>query len=196
MPNPFRPAVLALAAVALAAPFAFAEDKKEAEAEAPVVAPDFSAATTAGKELKLSDYKGKVVILDFWATWCPPCRAEIPSFVDLAKEHAKDGLVVIGISLDQDPEKLKAFLEENHVEYPVVLDGDHAISTLYREVPGTEGLEGIPTTLIIDRAGMVRKVLVGGHEKEAFEELIAPLLKEKAPEAPKKEEAPKAKPKK
>ncbi len=151
--------------------------------DTPVAAPDFKATDVTGKEFKLSDFHGKVVILDFWATWCPPCRAEIPAFVELSNEFKKDGLEVIGIALERnpDPKVLQKWLTENKVEYTVAIDAKNEITALYKDVPDTNGIQGIPTTLIIDRAGKVRKVLVGGHPKEAFETEVKPLLEEKAP---------------
>ncbi len=167
----------------LACAFALAGDD-----EAHPQAPAFSATDVNGKDFKLDDFKGKVVILDFWATWCPPCRAEIPAFVALDKTYRKDGLVIIGIALEQklDAEPLKKWLKENKVEYTVALDTKKDIVPLYKEVPGTNGLQGIPTTLLIDRSGKVSQVLVGGHPKEAFETAIKPLLAEKAKKAEKK----------
>lgn len=123
-----------------------------------------------GHTIRSADFKGKVMLLDFWATWCPPCRAEIPGFVELQKRHAKDGLAVIGISLDRgDSAGVKSFLEKNGVNYPVAIGTDEMIQAF-------GGVESIPTTFILDRWGRI----VGRHEgfadQEEFEKEIKPLL--------------------
>src|SRR5215471_17519267 len=82
-------------------------------------APDFSLTDIDGKKLNLADFKGKVVLLDFWATWCTPCREEIPHFVELQKQYGPQGLQVIGISMDDDGKPVKKFYEEFKMNYPV-----------------------------------------------------------------------------
>jgi peroxiredoxin len=124
-----------------------------------------------GKTVKLSDFKGKVVILDFWATWCPPCRAEIPSFVELQDKYKDKGLQIIGISVDQDGAKvLKPFIEQNKINYPIIL-ADEKVQSDYG------GIEGIPTTFIIDKEGKISAKHVGLTQKAEFEKEIEPLLK-------------------
>lgn len=124
-----------------------------------------------GKAIHSADFQGKVVILDFWATWCPPCRAEIPGFIELQKRHEKDGLVVIGISLDRgDPAGVKSFLKKNGVNYPVAF-GTEAMVRAFGNI------ESIPTTFILDRAGRIVTKQEGFADKEEFEKEIKPLLK-------------------
>lgn len=123
-----------------------------------------------GKTVKSSDFAGKVVILDFWATWCGPCRMEIPGFIELQKQYADKGLVVIGISLDQDgASAVKPFIEKMGINYPIVL-GDEAVVSAFG------GIEGIPTTFIIDRAGNIVRKHVGYAPKAEFEADIKPLF--------------------
>lgn len=122
-----------------------------------------------GKVVKSSDFNGKVVILDFWATWCPPCKAEIPGFIELQKKYADRGLVVVGISLDeQGPSAVKQFMTKLGMNYTVVM-GDIG---LMRNFGGT----AIPTTIVIDRNGNVVARHVGFASKETFENEILPLL--------------------
>ena len=94
-----------------------------------------------GKTVRSSDFAGKVVVLDFWTTWCPPCRAEIPGFVELQKQYGDKGLVIVGVSLDQQgPEVVTPFMKQFSMNYPVVM-GDAKI------VQAFGGIRGIPTTL-------------------------------------------------
>lgn len=124
-----------------------------------------------GKTVKSTDFAGKVVILDFWATWCGPCRTEIPSFVELQNQYAREGLVVVGVSLDDDATAVvKPFMTKMGINYPVVM-GDE------RVVESFGGIEGIPTTFIIDRAGRIAQKHVGYAPKAVFERDIRPLLK-------------------
>jgi len=124
-----------------------------------------------GELVKSSDFAGKVVILDFWATWCGPCRMEIPGFIELQKQYADKGLVVVGVSLDQDGASVvKSFMEKTGINYPVVL-GDETIVSAFG------GVEGIPTTFVIDRDGKIIRKHVGYTAKAEFEAEIKPLLK-------------------
>ncbi|MBC7542371.1 MAG: TlpA family protein disulfide reductase [Candidatus Sericytochromatia bacterium] len=124
-----------------------------------------------GKPIKLSDYKGKVVILDFWATWCPPCRQEIPDFVSLQKQYGAKGLQIVGIALDQEgADVVKPFAKENHINYPIALDTKSSVPALYG------GVRGIPTTFVIDRKGNIVKKFVGAESRAKFEAEIKALL--------------------
>lgn len=123
-----------------------------------------------GTELTSADLKGKVVVLDFWATWCPPCREEIPGYIKMQQAHEAAGLVIVGISLDQKgPPVVRAFAEEYGINYPLVM-GDEKI------VQAFGGIEAIPTTFLIDRDGQVRHRKVGMMGAADYEALIASLL--------------------
>lgn len=134
-------------------------------------AADFSLKTLDGKEIKLSDYKGKIVIIDFWATWCPPCRKGIPDLVELQKEF-KDKLVVIGISLDQQNtiKDLAPFIKQYGINYPVVL-GDQKVVMDYGNI------QAIPTSFIVDQAGNIVDTHVGLVPKSTYTNKINQLLK-------------------
>ncbi|BDQ03181.1 TlpA disulfide reductase family protein [Ignavibacterium sp.] len=136
-------------------------------------AADFKLKTLEGKEVKLSDYRGKVVIIDFWATWCPPCRKGIPDLISLQDEFKKD-LVVIGISLDQQNtiKDLKPFIENYKINYPVVL-GDEKVVKDYG------GINAIPTSFIIDQKGNIVDSHVGLVPKTVYVDQIKSLLKKK-----------------
>ena len=133
-------------------------------------APDWQLKDLDGKPVKLSDFKGKVVILNFWATWCPPCRKEIPSFVSLQKHYRDKGLVVIGVSLDEKgPGLVKTFIAKMGINYPVVM-GDQKAADAYG------GIAVVPTTFVIDRNGKIAAEHQGDAERATFESEIKPLL--------------------
>ncbi len=120
-----------------------------------VLAPDFSVTTLDGQTLKLSELKGKRVVLDFWATWCPPCVKEIPHFIQLRKETPATDLVIVGIS-NEDADTLKPFVKQKGINYPIASAAD--LPAPYRDVTS------IPTTFFLDRRGVIQKVAVGYHD--------------------------------
>lgn len=133
-------------------------------------APDFELVDLNGKPVRLSDYKGKMIILDFWATWCPPCRAEIPSFVKLYSEYKDKGLVIIGVSLDREgPDVVREFAKNFKMNYPVVM-GDMKTVSAYG------GIEAIPTTFIINKKGQIVDRFVGYRDENTFRNEIARWL--------------------
>ena len=135
-------------------------------------APDFTLTDLTGKPVQISLLRGKVVLLDFWATWCPPCKAEIPHFKELYASYQARGLEVVGVALDQGGEKnVMPFVRAQGVPYPVAI-GNSRITDLYG------GIRGIPTTFLIDRHGMIAAQYVGYQEKSVFEKEIQELLAE------------------
>jgi peroxiredoxin len=122
-----------------------------------------------GQDVRLADYKGKVVLLNFWATWCGPCRVEIPELVDLVEAHKSKGFEVIGVSIDDTPEQLRAFAEEMKMNYPSLLMRD--------ELEGSFGeMWALPTTFIIDRSGSICLKHMGPVTREMVEREITGLL--------------------
>lgn len=137
------------------------------------VAPDFVLTNASGQPVQLSKFRGKVVLLNFWATWCNPCRVETPWFIDLQNAYRDRELVVIGISLDEDGWSLvRPYIAEQRVNYHVVIGGDE-IARLYG------GLESLPTTLIIDRDGRIASTHVGLVSKGVYESDVRAILAER-----------------
>lgn len=133
-------------------------------------APDFELKDANGKVVHLSDYKGKVVLLDFWATWCGPCGIEIPWFTDFQRKYKDRGFTVLGVSMDDGGWKdVKPFVAQNKINYQVVL-GDDKTSDMYGDV------EALPTTFVIDRRGRIASIHVGLVDKKEFDDAIQKLL--------------------
>jgi peroxiredoxin len=133
-------------------------------------APDFTLKDANGKRLSLSDYKGKVVLLNFWATWCGPCKIEIPWFIEFEKEFQSRGFTVLGVSMDEDGWKVvNPYVAEHKINYPVVL-GNEEVNQLYG------GIEALPTTLLIGRDGKVVYLHAGLITKSEYEKEIRQLL--------------------
>ncbi|MET0263892.1 MAG: TlpA disulfide reductase family protein [Rariglobus sp.] len=133
-------------------------------------AADWKLKDVNGREVTAADYKGKVVVIDFWATWCPPCRKEIPEYIALQKKYAERGLVILGFSLDElPPAEVKAFGDGMGVNYPLVMANEDTVGAF-------GGVQGLPTAFLIDREGNVRHVKLGLADPKAYEALIVSLL--------------------
>ena len=133
-------------------------------------APDFELKDLDGNLVRLSDHKGKVVIIDFWATWCGPCRRGIPEFIELQEEYGEDQLVILGVSVDQgDLSVVPAFAENYGINYPV-LYANMDIQRKYGPI------RSIPTAFIVDPEGKVRDLAVGLRPKSYFKNQIDSLL--------------------
>ena len=135
-------------------------------------APNFTLSDSKGAAVRLSDYKGKVVLLDFWATWCHGCKTEIPWYMEFQNRYKDKGFSVIGVSMDEDGWKsVKPFIEEQKMNYAVVI-GNEALAKLY-------AVDALPVTLLIDRNGKIAVTHAGLVEKDAFEKEIRALLEVK-----------------
>ena len=137
-------------------------------------APDFALKDADGKTVHLADYKGKVVLLDFWATWCGPCRIEIPWFTDLERTRKDKGFEVLGVSMDDNGwEDVKPFLAQMKVNYRVVI-GDDATTQAYG------GVDSLPTAFLIDKQGKIAAIHIGldGGGRKEFEDGVDELLGE------------------
>jgi peroxiredoxin len=156
-------AVLAFAFLAVAAYPAITTVKERK------VAPTFTLRDAKGRPVRLSDYKGKVVLLDFWATWCGGCKVEIPWYIEFQKKYKKGGLAVIGVSMDDGGWKVVTpFLKQKKINYPVVM-GDDEMSKVY-------GVDAMPLTLLIDREGKIAASHTGLVDKSDFEREVRTLL--------------------
>jgi len=171
--------VLGVACLALACALSVAGCAKKARKSSGKPAPEFSLKDANGQTVHLSDYRGKVVLLDFWATWCGPCKIEIPWFMEFEKQYKDRGFAVVGVSMDEDGwAAIKPYVQNMRMNYRVVL-GNDAVSAAYG------GLDSLPTTLLIDRQGGIASVHVGvSMGKEEFKNAIVQLLDTSSVRAP------------
>jgi len=119
--------------------------------------PDFSVPALSSGSVDLKSYRGQIVVLNLWATWCPPCVEETPSLVQFAEKMKAQGVVVLGISVDEDSNALQNFVQENHISYPVGRDPDRSLSARY-------GTVQFPETYILDRRGRVAEKVIGATD--------------------------------
>lgn len=139
-------------------------------AAAALPAPGWKLRDLEGQEVTSEQFKGKVVVVDFWATWCAPCIEEIPGYIALQKKYGPEGLAIIGISLDQaGPARVKAFAAANGMNYTIVM-GDEAV------VEAFGGVESIPTTFLISREGRILDKKVGAAAPAVYEQLVKRAL--------------------
>lgn len=147
-----------------------AAQKTAAEDSKYSAAPDFELQDLEGSSIKLSDLKGKVVFVNFWATWCPPCRREIPHFIELRDELGDQGFEILGIAVDpREFDSVAPFVEKAGMNYPVMLDKKE-ITKLYG------GIRSIPTTFVVNRDGKIVEKIVGSRSKAEFKQIITSHL--------------------
>lgn len=140
------------------------------------LAPDFKGKTSEGKEIKLSDYLGKVVLIDFWASWCPPCREEMPELIKFYKTHKDPEFELIAVNIDNESENMQRFLDKLNPKpgFPIIVDNK-------QEIPSLFNIEAMPTTIFIDKKGKVRFRHDGFKATyiNDFNDELTQLLKEK-----------------
>jgi peroxiredoxin len=120
-------------------------------------APGFSLVTPEGTTIRLEQFRGRIVLLNFWTTWCPPCRVEMPSMERLHREFMSQGLVVLAVDIRESPKQVARFMKEFRLSFPPLLDTDGEVAARYR-------VQGIPTTVLIDRGGRIVGTVVGPRE--------------------------------
>ena len=136
-------------------------------------APDFTLKSLSGKNIKLSEYAGSVVLLNFWASWCGPCRLEMPLLNDLHKKYESLGFVVLGVNVEEQSDKAKNYLSDIPVDFPILFDDKNTVSKLYNVI-------AMPTTVMIDRSGKMRYLHKGykpGDEKR-YKKITKKLVRE------------------
>lgn len=134
------------------------------------IAPRFALKDVNGRTVRLSDYRGKVVLINFWATWCPPCRAEMPDLIRLQRQHGKDGLQIIGVTYPPEKKaRVRRFARSLKVNYPIILGTPEFKARFSSE-------ETLPLTVVINRDGKVSEIISGILLREEFNEKIKPLL--------------------
>lgn len=166
-------ALLALTACSGSSPSSQTEDGANVDLPNPAIEimqgrlPSFALKDLSGRVVSSDEFKGKVLLVDVWATWCPPCKEEMPWFQEFSERYRDQGLEVIGISIDPNPRDVARFAQELGITYTLI---NH---------PGIMqewGLLGLPTTLIVDREGNIRRKIVGFDYKETFEAAVRELL--------------------
>jgi peroxiredoxin len=133
------------------------------------LARDFTLETLDGTKVSLSDFEGNVVLVNFWATWCPPCRAEIPGFDAAYQAYKDEGFVVLGINVEESPGRVAPFVEEFQVTYPVLLDEKGKVVQEWRA-------RGLPMSLVIDRDGVIQVRHIGFLSAQKLEEYLEGIL--------------------
>ena len=136
-------------------------------------APEFTLKSRGGQNVRLSDYRGQVLLINFWASWCGPCRQEMPLLEDLYKRYSKLGFTILGVNVDTDSTKANNYLKDMSVTFPILYDTSNAVSKSYK-------VNAMPTTVIVDRNGNMRFLPQGylpGYEKD-YKKQVVQLIKE------------------
>lgn len=164
---------LLLTAALLAAPL-IAGASTEPPVRVGAAAPDFALKSAAGPNMRLSEHRGEVVMINFWATWCGPCRAEMPKLEEIFSRYERAGFTLLGVNIDEDSARALRLAEQLGVTFPLLLDNEQAVSRLY-------DVQAMPMTVLVDRQGQVRSVHYGyraGMEQKYLDEVRALLREE------------------
>lgn len=133
------------------------------------IAPDFTLSSLDGSQISLSDYKGQVVLVNLWATWCPPCKAEMPTINAFYETHRDDGFVVLAVNSQEGVTTVKDFIQTNGFSFPVLLDTHGEVMDRYR-------VRALPTSFIIDRNGTIQHIQSGEISTQQLQRIVEPLL--------------------
>jgi len=170
--SPTQAPATAAPKVTIASPTPAPEQKNDAgeEEKARPMAKDFTATNLlTGEEISLSDYRGKIVLLNFWGSWCPPCRAEMPAFEEVYKQYGDDDVVIIGVGINDSEENLVKFAKSIGITYPIVYDRTSEIARHYH-------IRSLPTTYRINQKGEIQGVAQGGLNQDQLIQAIEELL--------------------
>jgi peroxiredoxin len=138
------------------------------------IAPDFTLVDLDGNEVSLSDFRGQPVLINFWATWCPPCRTEMPDIAAAYEEHRDKELVVLAVNVEESADNVRGFADEDKVSFPVLLDGDGAVARQYR-------VRALPTSFFINRDGVIADVFYGGMSRKKLDGFLDKILNIESP---------------
>lgn len=130
---------------------------------------DFVLQDMNGKDVRLADFKGRPVLINFWATWCPPCKAEMPAIDAYYEAHRGEGLTVLAVNSQDAPTTVQAFINAQGFHFPVLLDQHNVVSDLYQ-------VQGLPTTFVIDRDGVIQHIQIGAISAQQLDAVVRPLL--------------------
>lgn len=149
--------------------------QEQVKQDNPQKLPEFSLPDLSGKQRNIKEWQGKVLVINFWATWCPPCLKEMPEFEAMQQKYSSKGLQFLGIALD-DPEPVKEFITQKKINYPILIGQDQGTKLAYSfgNVVNT-----VPFTVIVDNKGMIVKRQMGALTKEELLKIVMPLLHEK-----------------
>ncbi|PJF39971.1 MAG: TlpA family protein disulfide reductase [Chloroflexi bacterium] len=145
------------------------ENDRSIAPEVDAVAPSFTQATLQGESIQLTDLRGSPVLINFWATWCAPCRIEMPYLQMLYDEYQGDGLRILAVNMGESPEAVVRWVEENALTFDIVLDEENRISDLYQ-------LRGQPSTYVIGPEGVISEIFFGPVDEDTLRNAIAPYL--------------------
>ena len=138
--------------------------------QAGFAAPDFTLETLGGQSLRLADLRGQVVLINFWATWCPPCRAEMPAIQQVYQRHREHGFTVLAVDIQEGDTQVADFVDDMGLTFPILMDREGSVSANYQ-------VKALPSTFFVDREGVIQNVTLGGPMAEAFiESQVAGLL--------------------